>query len=55
VSLCSENAVEGSAVYDALVGLTAAESGLTLRTRDVRAARTYRRLGVGLDLMPAGS
>jgi hypothetical protein len=55
VSLCSENAVEGGAVYDALVGLTAAESGLTLRTRDVRAARTYRRLGVDLDVMPAGS
>lgn len=38
--------VLGGAVYDGLVGLTAAEHGLTLLTRDRRARRTYDALGV---------
>jgi hypothetical protein len=51
VRRCADAAVQGGAVYDALVGLTAAEAGATLVTRDGRAARTYRRVGVALDVM----
>jgi hypothetical protein len=51
VERCCEAGVDGGAVYDALVGLTAAESKLVLLTRDERAARTYRLLGVEFDLM----
>lgn len=39
------------AVYDALVGLTAAEAGETLVTRDERAARTYGLVGAPFGLM----
>lgn len=38
--------VRGGAVYDGLVGLTAAAADLVLLTRDHRAARTYRALGI---------
>src|SRR5207237_9237990 len=38
--------IAGGAVYDALVGAAAVEHGLTLITRDRRAADTYRRLDV---------
>jgi len=48
---CAESGIAGGAVYDALVGLTAAEASATLLTRDVRAARTYSRLGVAADLL----
>jgi len=51
VKLCSAVGVFGGAVYDALVGLTAAERGGGLLTRDARAARTYRRLGIDVDLV----
>jgi hypothetical protein len=51
VSRCSRSGIDGGAVYDALVGLTAAEARTTLLTRDARAARTYRRLGVRIELM----
>lgn len=51
VTRCSENGIDGGAVYDALVGLTAAETGGELLTRDVRAARTYRRIGIAIDLL----
>jgi hypothetical protein len=51
VERCREAQVEGGAVYDAPVGLTAAEASLTLLTRDDRAARTYRRIGVAFDLV----
>lgn len=44
--------VAGGAVYDALVAATAVEHGLTLCTRDRRAAGTYERLGVRLELLP---
>lgn len=50
VRRCQAAAVDGGAVYDALVGLTVAEAGGTLLTRDLRAARTYRRVGVAIDL-----
>jgi len=36
----------GGAVYDALIGLTAARHGAELVTRDVRAAATYEALAV---------
>lgn len=51
VRRCSESAIEGGTVYDALVGLTVAEAGTMLLTRDVRAIETYRRLGVETELV----
>lgn len=44
--------VAGGSVYDALVGATAVEHGLTLTTLDRRATDTYRVLGVDIDLLP---
>lgn len=41
-----EAGVRGGASYDGLVGLTAAAHGMTLLTRDERAAATYAALGV---------
>lgn len=43
--------VMGGAVYDGLVGLTAAEHGLTLITRDRRARRTYDALGIAFTAL----
>jgi predicted nucleic acid-binding protein len=43
--------VAGGAVYDALVGAAAVEYGLTLVTRDRRAAETYRRIDVKFVLI----
>jgi predicted nucleic acid-binding protein len=43
--------VGGGSVYDALVGATASEHGLTLVTRDRRATETYRVLGVEVELL----
>lgn len=43
--------IAGGAVYDALVGATAAEHRLALATRDRRALDTYRRLGVETTLV----
>ena len=43
--------IAGGAVYDALVGGAAIEHGLTLMTRDRRAADTYRRLDVTFVLV----
>lgn len=43
--------VDGGSVYDALVGATAREHGLTLATRDRRAERTYRLLEVDFLLL----
>jgi hypothetical protein len=51
VERCREAQVEGGAVCDPLVGLTAAEASLTLLTRDARAARTYQRIGAAFDLV----
>jgi predicted nucleic acid-binding protein len=42
----AELGVSGGAVYDALVGLAAGEASLPLATRDLRAAATYRVVGV---------
>lgn len=44
--------IAGGSVYDALVGLAAAEHGLTLATRDRRALDTYRLLSVDVELLP---
>ncbi len=38
--------VAGGAVYDAMVGLAAAEHDVELATRDARAKATYERVGV---------
>ena len=41
--------ISGGTVYDALVGATAAEHGLTLVSRDRRALETYRALEVRVE------
>ncbi|HSO97435.1 MAG TPA: type II toxin-antitoxin system VapC family toxin [Solirubrobacteraceae bacterium] len=41
--------IAGGAVYDALVGATAQQHDLTLITRDGRASRVYRALGVRFE------
>lgn len=43
--------IAGGAVYDALVGAAAAEHGITLATRDHRAAATYRALDITFELL----
>jgi len=43
--------IAGGAVYDALVGATAAEHAITLATRDRRAAETYRALDIEFELI----
>ncbi len=43
--------IAGGAVYDALVGASAREHGLTLATRDRRALETYRALDVRVELL----
>jgi predicted nucleic acid-binding protein len=43
--------IAGGAVYDALVGAAAVEHGLTLLTRDRRAADIYRRIDVKFVLL----
>jgi predicted nucleic acid-binding protein len=45
--------VEGGAVYDALVGLTAAQHAEVLLTRDRRATRTYELVGATFRLVEA--
>lgn len=42
----ADSGVSGGAVYDGLVGATAAAHGLTLVTRDRRARRTYDAIGI---------
>lgn len=42
--------IAGGSAYDALVGATAAQHGLVLVTRDLRASETYRRLDVMVEL-----
>jgi predicted nucleic acid-binding protein len=43
--------IAGGAVYDALVAATAAEHGITLATRDRRAAYIYRVLDIDFELI----
>lgn len=47
----AELGIAGGAVYDALVAATAAEHGITLATRDRRAADTYRALDIEFELL----
>lgn len=42
----------GGAVYDALVGLVAAENDATLATRDARAKTTYDKVGARTVIAP---
>ncbi len=51
VDRLAESGVSGGAVYDALVGLTAAHHSLTLLTLDRRAESTYKRLGVSYEML----
>jgi hypothetical protein len=44
--------ISGGAVYDGLIGLTAATAECRLLTRDGRASKTYERLGVDYHLVP---
>jgi predicted nucleic acid-binding protein len=43
--------IAGGSVYDALVAAAAAEHGITLATRDRRAAETYRVLDIDFELI----
>lgn len=43
--------ISGGATYDALVGITARDAGMTLLTRDRRAIRTYDLLDVPFTLV----
>ena len=45
--------ISGGATYDGLIALTALEHDLLLLSRDRRAARTYRALGVRFQLLTA--
>jgi predicted nucleic acid-binding protein len=47
----AEAGVEGGATYDGLIALTALEHDLELVSRDRRAARPYRALGVRFTLL----
>lgn len=47
----ADDGIAGGAVYDALVGATAMEHGLTLVSRDRRAWDTYRALGVTVEML----
>lgn len=51
VQRLADAGIGGGASYDALVGLTAAEHGAELRTRDQRAATTYDALSVPYRLV----
>jgi predicted nucleic acid-binding protein len=48
----AEAQISGGATYDGLIALTALEHSLELLSRDRRAARTYRVLGVVYRLLP---
>lgn len=43
--------VSGGATYDGLIALTALEQEIRLLSRDRRAARTYRALGIDFELV----
>jgi predicted nucleic acid-binding protein len=54
-SRLAELGIAGGAVYDALVAAAAAEHGITLATRDARAAETYRALEADFELIVGGT
>jgi predicted nucleic acid-binding protein len=43
--------IMGGAIYDALIAITATEHNARLISRDVRAAATYRALGVDFEML----
>lgn len=51
VARAARRGISGGAVYDALVGATAASAGATLLTLDRRAVRTYERFEVTYELI----
>ena len=51
VSEMTSAGVAGGAVYDGLIGLSTGRQGVELVSLDVRAARTYERLGVDFRLL----
>jgi predicted nucleic acid-binding protein len=51
LSLFAKLSIAGGSVYDALVGAAAAESGLVLLTRDIRAIPVYRALQVDIEVL----
>jgi PII-like signaling protein len=50
LEILAQAGVRGGAVYDALVGWTAAHASAELLTLDARAMATYRALGVSARL-----
>jgi predicted nucleic acid-binding protein len=50
-SVLASSGVAGGAVYDALVGLAAAENGCVLATRDIRARGTYEAVGADVEVI----
>ncbi|MDP5183269.1 type II toxin-antitoxin system VapC family toxin [Blastococcus sp. BMG 814] len=51
LAIVADHRIAGGSVYDALVGATAAEHGLTLISRDRRALDTYRALNVSVEMI----
>jgi predicted nucleic acid-binding protein len=51
VTILGENGIAGGTVYDALIGLTARDTGAVLLTRDRRAIPTFSILGVTFELL----
>lgn len=51
IAACAAHRISGGAVYDALVGMTAASNDLPLLTRDARARRTYDALKIEYELV----
>lgn len=51
VARLAEMGISGGAVYDALIAVTAEESGVVLLTRDRRAVATYAALSVEYELV----
>jgi predicted nucleic acid-binding protein len=53
VKALAAGGIRGGAIYDALIGATAAEAGLPLLTFDRRAQRTYEAVGVEVRFLTA--
>jgi predicted nucleic acid-binding protein len=51
LDLLAKNQIRGKAVYDALIGVTAATAGAALLTLDQRAIDVYRATGVPVDYL----
>lgn len=51
VTRLAQAGIEGGAVYDALIAMTAEQHGALLVTLDARAALTYARCGVAYEVL----